>query len=505
MTLVPVALPPGLFKNGTEYQSKGRWFDGNLIRWHNGALAAIGGWIERTDVVTELPMAPLFPDATVEAVRDTNVWKLNNRQAVVAFGSNLELYYMDNANVVTTITPAGFPGYPKDPDPTAGFGAGFFSAEAFGTVRLGPGLAVTPVVHWDFANWGEDLLACSTESSNLYSYADGDAQAVVVPNAPTDIVGVAVTTERIVMVIGSDLEKRQVRWSDRENREEWTPAQTNLAGQWTLKGVGELLAIENVLNQTLILTETDAHVSRWLGAPYVYGFDLVGRGCAPIVGSAVVATDRFAIWLGPRTVWMYDGSVTAVPCDVMDFLTEDIDPNNASKIIGSALSEYSEVWWLYQSNSSPNDEVDSYVVYDHLEKHWSTGRLDRTTMFDRTGLATPIMVDIDGVIFNHEIDNIIAEGAFAMTGPLELGAGDKNMAIRYLFPDGAAFGDAEFTFFGRDQSTSPEITYGPFQYNNPISTTGVMGRRLKLKIELLQQGAEVGISNIDVAPVSGMR
>ena len=505
MTLVPVALPPGLFKNGTEYQSKGRWFDGDLIRWHNGALKAIGGWTERLDVATELPMAPLFPDASIEAVRAVLVWSLNNKQAVTAFGSNLALYHMDAANVVADITPAGFPGYPKDPDPVGGFGDGFFGADAFGTPRLGPGIAITPVVHWDFANWGEDLLACTTESSELYSYADGDAAALVVPNAPVDIVGCGVTNERIVMVIGNDAELRMVRWSDREDREEWTPTQTNYAGQQILKGIGALISIDNVLNQMLILTETDAHVSRWVASPHVYGFDLVGRGCAPIVATAVAATDRFAIWLGTKTVWMYDGSITAVPCDVMDYLTEDIDFGNASKITSSPLTEFSEVWWFYQSKSSPNGEVDSYVVYDHLEKHWSVGRLDRTVMSDRTGLASPIMVDIDGFIFNHEQAGVIAEGAFATTGPLELGAGDKNMAIRYIFPDGAAFGDALFTFFGKDQATSPEITYGPFQYSNPISTTGVMGRRIKLKVDLLQSQAEVGVSNIDVAPVTGMR
>ena len=126
-------------------------------------------------------------------------------------------------------------------------------------------------------------------------------------------------------------------------------------------------------------------------------------------------------------------------------------------------------------------------------------------MFDRDVLATPIMVSSDGIVYNHELDNVIAEGAFAETGPLELGAGDKNMAIRYVFPDGASFGDAEFTFTAKDQSTSDEIVYGPFAYSNPISTTGVMGRRIRMKIALLKSKAEVGVSNIDIAPVSGMR
>ena len=505
MTLVPIALPPGLFKNGTEYQSKGRWFDGDLIRWHNGALAAIGGWAVRLDVATDLPMDPIVPDPSLEAVRDITVWTLISGASATILGSNLALYYMDNGNVVTDITPAGFVGTPKDPDLIGGFGQGFFGVDAFGTPRIGAGIGPTPVVHWDFGAWGEEMLACVTKSSLLYSYADGDAAAVVVPNAPTGISGVVVTNERIVMVIGNDSESRLVQWSDRENRELWVPAVDNLAGNKILKGNGKLLSITNVLSQMLILTETDAHVARWVAAPYIYGFDLVGKGCAPVSGSAVVSTDRFAIWLGVRTVWMYDGTIKPVQCDVMDFLTEDMDFDVVSKIIASPLSEYSEVWWLYQSTSSTTGEVDSYVVYDHLEQHWSVGRLDRTSMTDRDILAFPIMVSSDGVLFNHELDSVIAEGAFAETGPLEIAAGDKNMAIRYIFPDGAAFGDVEFTFFGKQQSNAPEITYGPFPYAEPISTTGVMGRRIRMKIELLQSKGEIGVSNVDVAPVTGMR
>ena len=129
MTLVPIALPPGLFKNGTEYQSKGRWFDGDLVRWHNNSLAAIGGWSFRLDVATEEPMAALFGDPSVESVRDITSWSLSGGEGVTMFGSNLALYYMDGANVVTNVTPVAFPGYPKDPDPIGGFGDGFLAMD----------------------------------------------------------------------------------------------------------------------------------------------------------------------------------------------------------------------------------------------------------------------------------------------------------------------------------------------------------------------------------------
>jgi hypothetical protein len=41
---ISVALPPGLSRNGTIYQSKGRYYDANLIRFRQGEIGPINGW-----------------------------------------------------------------------------------------------------------------------------------------------------------------------------------------------------------------------------------------------------------------------------------------------------------------------------------------------------------------------------------------------------------------------------------------------------------------------------
>lgn len=50
MALFPLTFPPGLYRNGTEYQSKGRWYDANLIRFYEGTIRPIGGWRKKTRV-----------------------------------------------------------------------------------------------------------------------------------------------------------------------------------------------------------------------------------------------------------------------------------------------------------------------------------------------------------------------------------------------------------------------------------------------------------------------
>ena len=48
MALIPLSIPPGVYRNGTELDSSGRWYDVNLVRWVEGMMRPVGGWQERT-------------------------------------------------------------------------------------------------------------------------------------------------------------------------------------------------------------------------------------------------------------------------------------------------------------------------------------------------------------------------------------------------------------------------------------------------------------------------
>ena len=49
MTLIPLDIPAGVYRNGTDLQSQGRWRDANLVRWVDGTLRPVGGWRTRSD------------------------------------------------------------------------------------------------------------------------------------------------------------------------------------------------------------------------------------------------------------------------------------------------------------------------------------------------------------------------------------------------------------------------------------------------------------------------
>ena len=488
MTLIPISLPSGMYRNGTPYASGSRWSDGNLIRWHDGSLRPIGGWDRLKGVDEATDVAALTITPSTETYRDMLSYADNTGSKWVALGSNAALKVLKPDLTVADITPAGFSAGSNMVTQTYGYGIGPYGIGPYG-ISSPSGLTETvPVQRWRMDTWGENIVACVPGIGPIYESAPG-MQAVALSNAPTDVEDIIVTDQRILMAISNDPELRTVIWSDRENNNEWTPTETNYAGSQRLKGDGSLIGEYSFLGGVLILSQTDAHIARYVGAPYVYGFTQVGEKCGPVSKFAVAETDRFVMWMGRRNFWMYDGTLKPVPCEVMDFLAKDFDRTNQSKINAVVNAEYGEIWWYYQSTDA--DEVDSYVAFNYWGGFWFTGKLARTACIDRGVVTNQLRIDPDGLIWKHELDGVQVDG-YAITGPLELGNGDENMALRYVFIDSESTDGVSFTFSCRSLPTAADRTFGPFAYNNPLAISGVMGREIRMRIDGIANDWEIG-------------
>lgn len=508
MALLTVNPPPGMYKNGTPYTRKNRWTDGNLIRWHEGSTRPIGGWLRRRDSGNS-EIAALVSTPADEAVRDIFAWRDNNNTKNVVFGSNLGAYHLDESGTVTDITYAGYSALnaSKDASIQAGYGQNPYGLGAYGAANNLIGSDPNPPDRWYFDNFGEVLLTGVRNNGDVYELDLGTLTLSAVTNAPTNIQALCVTDQRQVLTLGGGGQPRRVQASDQEDRTVWTPAVENQAIDRTLAGTGKLLNAVTVLKHVLIVGENDAHSAKYIGPPYVMDINLVGESCGIIAAEAIARTERFAVWWGDRTFWIYDGSVQALPCDVIDFLYDDLDPLQTSKIQAFANTDYSEIWWLYQSLNTETTEVDSYVAWDYRERHWITGRLDRTAGVNKGVTSSVVMVSSDGEIYNHELDDVLPMGTvFAETGAYELGQGEKQMAVRFIYPDNEAPSDVSYELIGKQFPNSTEFTYGPYSYNNPVPTSGAQARSIKLKVNFLTESSEHGIVRLDYAPIgTGMR
>lgn len=456
MALIPLKIPAGVFRNGTEYQSAGRYYDSNLVRWFEGTLRPLGGWRKRSS------------SQMTGSCRGLLTWRDNSGDRWIAAGTHSKLYAMNEAGTLKDITPSGFTSGSADAVSKLGYGYGTYGSFAYGVARPDLG-SLTPATTWTMDTWGEYLVGCSDADGKLYEWQLGFSTptlAAAITNAPTSCAAVMSTAERFIFALGASGNPRLVKWCDQENNTVWTASTTNQAGDFEIQTVGSLKCGKRVRGLNLLFTDVDVHASTYIGAPYVYSFEKVGSGCGVISSQAVAAIDTAAMWMSRSGFWIYDGYVKPLTSDVGDYVFKNINYTQASKIYAVHNSKYGEITWFYPSSQST--ENDSYVTYNYREGHWAIGSMARTAGTDRGVFTNPLMVSSDGYIYEHEVGfDYGGASVYAETGPIEVGSGEAVMSVRQVIPDENTLGDVVVSFKTRMYPTSDESTFGPYTASQP--------------------------------------
>ena len=472
MALLPLKLPPGVYKNGTEFEQSNRWRDASLIRWSEGSLRPVGGW---TSFVTS---------GIAAAPRGMHGWRdLGGANNIVA-GTYNKLYYINASGTVADITPTSFTAGREDATQNTGYGGSYYSTGSYSTPRT-PGAIWLTATTWALDNFGEDLVGCSTDDRKLHIWdisGGSGSPAAPVTNAPVNNESLIVTEERFLFALGAGGNPRKIQWCDKENITSWTPAATNEAGDIELQTSGTIRSAVRIRGRTLILTDVDAHIATYQGPPYVYGFERIGSACGTDSPKSLVTVDQAAFWMGQKGFFLFDGSIVQeLNCEVSDHIFRDINTNQISKVYATHNSRFSEVWWFYPSEGSV--ENDRYVSYDYKDNIWMIGTLSRTAAIDTGILRYPLWAAPDGDLYFQEYGfNHDGATKFVESGPISLGAGDQIMHVTSLIPDELNAGDVTAKFKTRFYPNGEESEFGSFAMSNPTSVR-FSGRQVRMRVE----------------------
>ena len=486
---IPLKLPPGIFRNGTEYQAAGRWYDANLVRWYEGTLRPINGWRTRSS------------SQMTGSCRGLITWRDNSNNRWIGAGTHSKLYAMNEAGTLKDITPTGFTTGYANATVQTGYGYSTYGSFAYGVARPDTGTTVAATT-WSMDTWGEYLVACSNADGKIYEWQLGfgtPTLAAAITNAPTGNKAILVTQERILFALGAGGNPRKVQWCDQENNTQWTPAGDNLAGDYDLATPGSLMAGKRVKGVNLLFTDVDVHTAQYVGAPFVYGFEKAGSGCGLISAQSVAAIDTAAIWMSKSGFWIYDGYVKPLPSDVSDYIFDNINFAQASKIYAVHNSKFGEIWWFYPSSSS--NENDSYVTFNYRENHWNIGTMARLAGVDAGVFTYPLMVSSNGYIYEHEVGfSYDGSSLYAESGPVQLGNGDNVMSVSELIPDEQTLGEVVVSFKARNYPTGAQSTYGPYTAANPTDVR-FTARQVNVKVtgDTLADW-RVGVMRLDAKP-----
>lgn len=488
MSLVPYKIPPGVYRNGTNRQSYGRWYDSSLVRFIEGTVRPVGGWV-RAATSTMSGMA-----------RAMHAWRDNSGNNWCGIGTHSNLYVYAGGSTYN-ITPVGLTVGRMDSILGNGFGAGSYGSSTYGTARSS--LPISDATTWSLDNWGQYLMACSTADGKIYEWlANTGVMPLAVSGAPTGNRAIFVTPERYLVALGAGGDPRAIAWCTQEDPTVWTPSATNTAGSLQLQTNGRAITGRISRGQSIIWTEQDVHQFNYLGAPLVYGLQRIGIGCGLAGPKAVAISPIGAVWMSQRAFFRYDGATLAqIPCEVADYVFGDINTSQIAKVYAGANSQFNEVWWFYPSASS--NENNRYVVWNYQENHWTIGTLARTCWNDSQVFPGPLAVDASTIIYQHET-GLTANGSpittlrYLQSGPVDIAPGDNVLYVTQVLPDEKSNGQVQLRFATQFTPEGPSWSFGPYQMS-PYTDVRFSGRQAAMKIEgLVDADWRVGDFRLDV-------
>lgn len=278
-----------------------------------------------------------------------------------------------------------------------GWGAGPWSRGAWGSG------ASTPVVisqrDWFMENFDNDLVANIRNGAIYYwEWVNGPGVRAV-PLATLTLDGIAaadVPTETIQIIIsqnskhlialgatpygGGDFDPLLIRWATQDQPNVWTPLVTNSAGFLRVSRGSEIVCGIATRQEILIFTDGTLSSLQYLGTSDVFSIQELSDNISILGPRAVVAVNNTAYWFGHDKFYAYSGRVETLPCTLRNHVFENINYSQADQIISGTNEGWNEIWWMYPTADSQVNNA--YIIYNHLEKIWYYGSIDRTAWED---------------------------------------------------------------------------------------------------------------------------
>jgi hypothetical protein len=371
--------------------------------------------------------------------------------------------------------------------PQVGWGAGNWNQGTWGGVGTFVGDAIRL---WSANNFGEDLVFGPRGGGVYYWDATNglSARGVNIETLPgaldTPVIQNLVFVSDIYRFvfcfgtndIGSSVQDPMlIRWADQESVTDWLPTASNQAGSLRLSHGSKIMAVAQTRQEILVWTDTALYSVQYLGAPLVWGAQLLADNISIVGPNAASVAAGVAYWMGVDKFYKYDGRVQTLNCDLRKYIYQDINTTQYLQYFSGTNEGFNEVWWFYCSSGTTN--IDRYVVYNYMENIWYYGTMARTAWFDAGLRDYPQAATYSSNLVNHEFgndDNVsgipVAINAYIESAEFDIQDGHNIGFVYRVLPD--------ITFTG-STTNNPQVTMSliPMMnsgsgYNNPQSLAG---------------------------------
>ena len=435
-----------------------------------------------------------------------------------------------------------------------GWGAGPWSRGTWGSAYPLGGIG-QQLRLWSNDNYGQDLVIAPRGGSIYYWKAasgvttrakllntvsddegfDGD----YVPNTTFQVVSSAI--QKFVIAMGAnsylsgtpdtEFNPMLVRWSDQLNPYQWVPDVTNQSGEFLLTNGSFIVGARATRQEILVWTDSALYSMQYLGAPYVWGFNILMDNISIMSPNAMITVNNVTYWMGTDKFYMYSGRVETLPCALRQYVFNDINKDQSFQVFAGTNEGYNEIWWFYVSNSSGNTTVDKYVIYNYVDRVWYYGSMARSAWLDSGIRQYPMAADYNNRILYHEssVDDNAGEtslpiNAYVQSSDFDIGDGHNfgfvwrilpdinfngsnvnepsvTMTIRPRVNSGSPYGAANNPIVRSADNFSTSQVYNVQEFTGQVYTR-LRGRQLAFRIESTDIGVswQLGMPRIDIRP-----
>jgi hypothetical protein len=278
-----------------------------------------------------------------------------------------------------------------------GWGAGVWSRGAWGSGAGVP--VVNPQRDWFLQNFDNDLVANIRNGAIYYwKYSDGTGVRAT-PLATTTIDGVApsdVPTEAMQILVsqndkhlicfgatpfgGGAFDPLLIRWATQDQPNVWTPQVTNSAGFLRVSRGSAIVSAIATRQEILVFTEGTLNSLQFLGTTDVFGLQELADNISILSARSVAVVNNTAYWFGHDKFYAYSGRVETLPCTIRNHIFQNLNYDQADQIVCGTNEGWNEIWWFYPTADSQVNNA--YAIYNHLERIWYYGTIDRTAWSD---------------------------------------------------------------------------------------------------------------------------
>jgi hypothetical protein len=317
-----------------------------------------------------------------------------------------------------------------------GWGAGTWGRGAWDSGASTPVFGVQR--DWFLQNFDDDLVANIRDGTIYYwKYSDGVGTRAT-PLATTTIDGVApadVPTQAMQVLVsqndkhllafgctpfgGGTSDPLLIRFATQDQPNVWTPLVTNSAGFLRVSRGSAIVCAVATRQEILVYTEGTLNSLQFLGTTDVFGLQELSDNISILSPRAVVTVNNTAYWMGHDKFYAYGGRVETLPCTLRNHVFENLNYTQADQIISGTNEGWNEIWWFYPTADSQINNA--YVIYNHLEKIWYYGTIDRTAWSDSSLREYPqalTTTSFTGSLNNSTTLNVTA----ISTGSLQVGS-----------------------------------------------------------------------------------